>query len=297
MPIHEIAALAAAACWAVSGLISATPVTALGPFAFNLIRQGMVTAMLVVFVLATGRLDGVDRGALGPLIASGLVGILAGDTLLFVTLRRMGPRRTGALFALNAPMAALFGWAFLGERLGLVAGLGIALSAAGVALAVLGRPGRAGAHRYEAVRGPVWQGVALGLMAAAGQAGGSLIARPVMAQGFDPVLGSLIRVAVAVAGLAVIMALRLPVTRMQGRLTLPLAGQIAASGLLAMVIGMTLLLFALQGGEVGVVATLSALSPVVILPILWAVTGARPSAASWAGAVLACVGVALIFLR
>lgn len=60
---------------------------------------------------------------------------------------------------------------------------------------------------------------------------------------------------------------------------------------------MTLLLYALQGGKVGIVGTLSALSPVLILPVLWATTGARPSATSWLGALIAVAGMGLIFLR
>lgn len=47
----------------------------------------------------------------------------------------------------------------------------------------------------------------------------------------------------------------------------------------------------------GIVSTLSALSPVFILPGLWIVTGARPSATSWLGAAIAVAGMALIFLR
>ena len=43
----------------------------------------------------------------------------------------------GAVFALNAPMAALMGWWLLGESLPPRAILGIALTAAGVALAIL----------------------------------------------------------------------------------------------------------------------------------------------------------------
>lgn len=297
MPIHELAALGAALCWAITGLMSAWPVAVLGPFGFNLIRQAMVTAMLAVFVLGTGRLAGVDPAALAPLVLSGLVGILLGDTMLFFALKRLGPRRTGAMFALNAPLAALAGWALLDEKLTALAVFGVVACTAGVAIAVLGRPGRSGSHRFEAMHGPIWQGLALGLLAAAGQAGGSLIARPVMAQGFDPAVGSLIRVGVAVAGLALIMALRHPITHIQGRLTWPLALQIAGSGLIAMAVGMTLLLFALQGGKVGIVSTLSALSPVMILPVLWVVTGARPSLTSWLGAIIACAGMGLIFLR
>ena len=47
-----------------------------------------------------------------------------------------------------------------------------------------------------------------------------------------------------------------------------MTAQIAASGVIAMVIGMTLLLSALQGGKVGIVSTLSALSPVMIAGFL-----------------------------
>jgi uncharacterized membrane protein len=60
---------------------------------------------------------------------------------------------------------------------------------------------------------------------------------------------------------------------------------------------MTLLLFALSGGKVGIVSTLSATSPVLILPMLWATTGERPAQGAWAGAALVVAGMALIFLR
>ena len=60
---------------------------------------------------------------------------------------------------------------------------------------------------------------------------------------------------------------------------------------------MTLLLYALAGGKVGIVSTLSATSPVIILPMLWARTGERPAAGAWAGAALVVAGMALIFLR
>lgn len=294
MPIHELAALGAAICWAMTGLLSAGPVAALGPFGFNLVRQAFVTVLLAAIVLATGRWRGLDPAWLGPLVWSGLVGIFMGDSVLFFALRRLGPRRTGALFAMNAPIAAVLGWAVLGETLSVQGAAGVALCSAGVAVCVLGR---GGAHRFDAVRGRVWTGVGLGLLAALGQAGGSLIARPAMEAGMDPMVGSLVRVAVAVVCLAVLMATRLPPTRIAGPLTVPVAGQIALSGVLAMVIGMTLLLYALQGGKVGIVSTLSALSPVMILPILWVVTGERPGAASWAGALIAVAGMALIFLR
>lgn len=297
MPVYELAALGAAICWAVTGILSQSAAQALGPFGFNRLRQAMVAVMLGVIVLATGRWHGIAADDLWRLSLSGVIGIFLGDTLLYVALIRLGPRRAGALFALNAPMAAVMGWLFLGEALSPLAALGVALSTLGVAMAVLGRAGRSGGHRFEAVQGSVWIASGYGLLAAAGQALGSLIARPVMAQGFDPYAASLIRVAVAVVCLILLMALPIRAVQPLARPTPRVILLSALSGLIAMVMGMTLLMFALQGGKVGIVSTLSALSPVLILPVLWAMTGARPSATSWAGALIAVAGMALIFLR
>lgn len=295
LPVFELAALGAAICWAITGLMVAPPLQRLGTFAFNAYRQAFTALVLLLIVGIGGRWQGAAPSHIGPLILSGMIGIFVGDTVLFAAVSRLGPRRAGALFALNAPMAAILGWAVLGEALSALAWLGVLLCAAGVGLAVLGRPGRSGSHSFEAVRGPISVGILLGLIAALAQATGSLIARPVMEQGFDPFTASLIRVTTAAICLGVLVALPFPQVKPQGRLDLRLFAMLAASGILAMAIGMSLLLFALQGGKVGIVSTLSALSPVIILPLLWIVTGARPSAASWAGAIIAMTGMALIF--
>ena len=80
----------------------------------------------------------------------------------------------------------------------------------------------------------------------------------------------------------------------------PLSPRVAAmtalTAFLGLGVGMTLLLYALAGGKVGIVSTLSATSPVLILPLLWLRTGQRPGGGAWAGAALVVAGMALIFL-
>ncbi len=68
----------------------------------------------------------------------------------------------------------------------------------------------------------------------------------------------------------------------------------AFSGFLSLAMGMTLLLFALSGGETGVVSTISATTPVIILPLLWLRTGQRPAAGAWLGALFVVAGLAFI---
>jgi drug/metabolite transporter (DMT)-like permease len=192
-------------------------------------------------------------------------------------------------------MAAILGWALLGEVLSLQAAFGIGLAAFGVALAVLGRP-RADAHRFESLTGALLTGVLFGLGAALGQAVGSLIARPVMAGGLDPYLASLIRVGASGAMMALLVTTPLA-PRRPYPITPGVLGLTLATALIGLALGMTLFLYALQGPETGIVATLSATSPVIILPLLWLRTGQRPSWLSWTGALLTVVGLALIFLR
>lgn len=292
---YELAALAAAMCWAVAGLISAGPSKQLGAIAFNQLRMTIVFVALGAYALATGSWRSIGGGDAELLILSGFIGIFLGDTALFLTLNRLGPRRTAILFATNAPMSVVLGWILLGEALSPGALFGIALVVTGVVLSILFGKRRAQLHHWESVTGPVWLGVTLGLAAALSQSVGSIIARPVMEGGVDPVAASALRVGVAALGLTILMRLPVALFKPRGGLTVRLTGFVAASGLLAMGLGMTLLLFALEGGEVGIVSTLSATSPALILPLLWIATGERPALGAWIGAALVVAGSALIF--
>jgi len=59
-------------------------------------------------------------------------------------------------------------------------------------------------------------------------------------------------------------------------------------------IGMTLLLYGLALGDAGVITTLSATTPVMILPLLWISTGVRPPLMAWVSAVVTLSGIVLI---
>ncbi len=295
MPLFELAALGAAACWALTGLISAGPAQHLGAIGFNRARMCMVFAMLALFVLVTGRWTTIDRAEALPLALSGFVGIFVGDNALFLTLNRLGPRRTGILFAMNAPLSVLLGWIFLSEDLSSRAFTGILTTFAGVVLAIAFGKRRSQLHHWESVKGPLWVGLSLGFTAALAQSLGSLIARPVMAAGADPVAASTLRIGVAALGLVLLTQLPIKAFRPANPLTLSVAATVALSGFLALAIGMTLLLFALSGGEVGIVSTLSATTPAILLPLLWFRTKELPALGAWVGAFLVIAGTALIF--
>lgn len=293
--VYLAAALGAATCWAVTGFVSAGPSQHLGAIAFNRIRLAFVFALLSLVAWFGGGWTMLDAGLLWPLVLSGFIGVFLGDTALFLTLNRLGPRRTAILFGTNAPMAALLGWWWLGEALSLQAVLGIGITVAGVSLAVIFGKRQSQLHQWETVRGALWAGVLLGLAAALSQAIGSLLARPAMLAGADPVAASALRVGVGALGLTMLMALPLRAFKRQGDYTARNLGMVALTGLLGMGIGMTLLMVALRGGEVGVVSTLSSTSPAIQLPLLWWLTRECPAPSAWVGAALVVCGTAMLF--
>lgn len=292
-----MAALGAALCWAVGGMVAFHPISHLGAISFNRIRMPMVFLMLSFMALFTGGWNTIAMTSFNPLIVSGIVGIFLGDTALFLTLFRLGPRRTSVLFATNAPFTIILGYLFLRERIGIIALLGCTLVLAGVTCAIMfGNDGKQ-KHRWESVRGSYPIGITLGLFAALCQALGVIIVKPALEMGVEPVAASAVRVGVSAICLTLVYFINqksIP-ARKELALSPSLLGWIAISGLIGMAIGMTLLLYALANGSAGVVSTLSATAPVIMLPLLWIKTKERPSSGAWLGALLVIMGTGIIF--
>ncbi len=296
MTIYELAALGAATLWAFGGMLSATPSRELGAIAYVQLRMVIVGVMLALYVLIAGTWTSVQAAYLQPLILSGFIGIFLGDVLFFSTLNRMGPRRTVVLYSLAAPISVLLGWVFLGEVLTGLQILGVSIIVAGVVLAVIFGKRKDQQHQWEAIKGPIWIGIGFGVTAALMQSIGVIIARPVMAAGVDPVAASAVRVGVAAIFLSMLVLLPLKVVKRKNPLTPKLLGLTVLAGVNGMGIGMTLLLFALIGGEAGIVSTIVATSPVILLPMLWIKTKEVPALGAWIGAGLVVIGSGFLFI-
>lgn len=295
MLIAVAGALGAASCWAIGSLVSVYPAQALGAAAFNRTRMCVVGLMLIVAASVLGTWATLQSDFFSALILSGLVGIFIGDTALFATLRRMGPRRTAILFALNAPITTFLGFLVLGETLPSLALAGCTLVLGGVVLAIVYGKRKSQLHEWENIRGPLPVGILLGVSAATAQAVGLMISKPILDAGADPVAASAVRV--GVAALALVCANLLPIKQFkpQAQMNKSLFFWIVLSGFLGMGLGMTLLMVALAHGDSGVVATLSATSPVMMLPLIWLRTKECPATGAWIGAIAVVVGTGMIF--
>lgn len=296
MTIYEMAALVAATLWAVGGMISAEPSRVLGAIAYVQIRMVIIGFLMAIWVLVAGTWQTIGSEHLQALILSGFTGIFLGDTTLFLTLNRLGPRRTAILFSLAAPISVLLGWVFLDEHLSLLQILGVLVITIGVVMAVVFGKRKDQQHHWESIKGPIWVGVSLGVFAAFCQAIGSIIARPIMEAGVDPVAASTVRVVTSAAFLSILVRLPIAALKRANPLTPRLLGLTVLAGVNGMGIGMTLFLFALEGGEVGIISTLSATSPAILLPLLWIKTKEVPAFGAWVGAGLVVAGSGLLFI-
>lgn len=294
---YDLLALGAAVCWAFTSVMSATPARHLGTFAFTRWRMALVLLLLLPVVLFTGSWRSLSLSDCGVMAVSGFIGIFVGDTALFAAMNRLGPRRTSVLFATHAFFSALLGFWLLDERMGAQALLGGALVMGGVMTAILLGHHKDEAHSLELDRGHWGLGVALGLLAALCQALSSLIAKPVMVSGVDPVAATAVRVGATCVAQFVLLWSGYAGARALQPTTPRILLQVGWIGFLGMGVGMSMILLALQHGDVGMVAILSSVSPVLLLPLLWWRLGRAPAPGAWLGAALTVLGTALVLLR
>lgn len=290
MYIAEILALSAAVCIAMSGMLVSELQGRLPLLDLARLQMGAAFLMTAVASLAVGGWRTVEFWQFGFLALSSLFGIIIASTTYLAAIYTAGPRMTALLFSLTAPFAVLLGYVFLDETLNLRQGVGIACVLAGVLLAL---GGRSSARAKASVS---WIGIGFGVVTAFGQALGSLAARPAMASGVEPFSAMAVRSGVAALFFLLLMFVPHPALKPAAHITRRSLGFAVGSAFFGVGLGMSLLMAALALGSVGIVSTLSSMTPVVILPMVWARTGNVPPASAWIGAALAVLGTGLISL-
>ncbi|SBS39100.1 EamA-like transporter family protein [Marinomonas spartinae] len=301
MPFAELSGLVAALCWTISSLMAPRLIHRFGTMRFNTIRITIASCLLILISLLGQRFDASLWQHSPLVILSGLLGIFLGDTMLFTAVHRLGPRRTGVLFATNAPMSIFLSWLFLNEALSLTQLLACGLVFSGVIIAILFGKRREQLHEWEQTKGKLSTGVLFALGGALGQACGALLSKPALLDGADPIAVSTVRV--SAGAIALLLAYGLYYRHRRPASSLPFSELtrsdfigITALATIGMVVGMSVLVWGVGHANVGIVTTLSAIIPVLILPGLWITTKQRPAFGAWIGAILVVIGAALIVL-
>ncbi len=296
MIYYYFLAILAALCWSISSLISADISRTIGGLVFNRLRLFFVSIMLILYTTAIDTWKTIELDLLNIIILSGIIGVFFGDTLLFIALQKIGPRRNNILFALAAPFTILLNIFFLKQNMTLIELIGCFTVFIGVVIAIAYGSNKENSHRWESIEGSLYLGIIFGILAALCQAIGLIIMKPILDLGVDPIASAAVRTSVSAILLSFTFMSNNKYLVSLNPITMKLVFKSIISGFLGMALGMSLLLVALQHADAGIVATLSSTSPVLVLFLIWVLTKKLPTLGAWIGTVLAIVGTGLIFI-
>ena len=296
MIYYYFLAILAALCWSISSLISVDISRTIGGLVFNRLRLFFVSIMLILYTTAIDTWKTIELDLLNIIILSGVIGVFFGDTLLFIALQKIGPRRNNILFALAAPFTILLNIFFLKQNMTLIELIGCFTVFIGVVIAIAYGTNKENSHRWESIEGSLYLGIIFGILAALCQAIGLIIMKPILDLGVDPIASAAVRTSVSAILLSFTFMSNNKYLVSLNPITMKLVFKSIISGFLGMALGMSLLLVALQHADAGIVATLSSTSPVLVLFLIWLLTKKLPTLGAWMGTVLAIVGTGLIII-
>ncbi len=296
-----IFAFLTALLFAVSAATSTRLTTMVSTISANFWRLLLAAILLALIAML------VEPGSLHPapfgwLFLSGVIGFGIGDIALFLAYPRIGSRLTILInFCLATLCGAFADWIWLGDTIRAAEWPAVAAVFAGLAIALLARPARGAQLRI----GSHAVGVVAALVAGLGQGFGASISRHAerVADAEGVAMGGISVAAQRVfAGLCCVALVYLW-RRTQHKIPAPTqpirrwSPWLLGAVLCGPVIGVSCFQQALmEVGNSGVVMAVVATSPLILIPLAWAMEGDRPTRLSLAGAVIGVGGVAALAL-
>ncbi len=133
--IGELAALGAAVSWTVSALFYRKALEGAKPVSANIIRLAATGAILLVFLVAIGRLEAltsIDFELFVLAAVSGIIGLGVGDTLYLVSLKAIGVSRAVPLACVYPLFSLLWAILIFGEQVTANVALGAVVIVLGI---------------------------------------------------------------------------------------------------------------------------------------------------------------------
>jgi len=304
-----LAAFLTTICFSVSAISGHRCAKALGGLEANFWRLAIAAVLLGCYsILGGGHLFGA---AFGAFALSGLVGVGCGDMAFFQALPRLGSRLTVLLIqCLSVPIAALAEWLWLGTKLTGPQALCGVLILAGIWMALA--PPK---DTHALLPGKKSTGIIFAVLAAAGNGLGAVLSRNAYrisraaGEDLDGPTAALDRI---MGGLfiAALVVLIVRWRQVQWRLRpaelgnaleqkwRPIWPWVLTTSLAGQTLGVSCFQWALKSYPTGVILPIVALTPLVTIPLSWAIEQERPCLRSLSGGIVAVSGViALLSLK
>jgi len=282
-----LAALGAGASWALGSILFRSLADHTSALGLNL-AKGLVGLVYLGVALAVVGVVSMSQSATILLALSGIIGIALGDTLFFMALVRLEPRRTVLLATVGQAFTVLLALAVLGERPTPVAWLGITAIIGGITWVMR--------EQSPAEGSSTTAGIWLGLGAAACMSIGIILAKLGVEE--VPALQALtVRMSAGMAGLFLVGLYRRSLSDwlrplcVQARLTRLLWADVVIIGG-----GFYLSMLALEWTDATLASVLISTEPLFILPLAAWLLREKISTRAILGAVIVVAGVGLILV-
>lgn len=300
--IGQLAALATAFCWTITGITYQIAGKKIGSVNVNMIRMVIAIVLLSTYgYIAYGSFLPVNATPhnLLWLSLSGLVGFVLGDLCLFQAYVVVGARVGMLVMTLSSPIAAIFGWLIMGETMSAMSLLGMALTLGGIALVILERPTDSSENGREngklRLSYPL-KGILLALGGAFGQGFGLVLSKYGIGN-YNAIQGTQIRAIAALVGFAVVFFFIRQWPKFFQSLRSPKVISVVAIGsVFGPFLGVSLSLFAIQHTTTGVASTIMSIMPILIIPVSILLFKEKVTLKEVIGALIAIGGVGLFFL-
>ncbi len=293
----ELAALAGAMIWAIASVVYSHLGQRLSPLVLNLVKSGLAILMLVLTLAVLQQpLAATSSTPVLLLLLSGAIGIGLGDTAFFGCINRLGARRALLMEALAPPLTALLALLTLHEYLQAIAWWGIALTVAGVTWVIAERTRPATLSLPMDAPPSQWRvGVALGVLAALGQAVGAVLSRAALATtDISPLWSTVLRLVAGVFVLSLGVGRQPHLLRELKWLRSPkVLRTLVFVAFAGTYLGIWLQQTALKFTAAGIAQSLGATSPLFVLPLALRL-GEPLSVRAWLGVLIALAGIWLL---
>ena len=292
--IGYVLAISAAAIWSGVALSATRMVRYFGSYNYNLLRLLGIIVIFSPYVFLRWQPLYFENYIFLAIFLSSVIGIIIGDTFLFICLKRLGPRRQALLFSMQIPFTIVLAEIFLQSLPSITELVGCALIFSGILIAIQFNRSIPN-DDLENIQGNKYTGLLAGIGLALCQSIGIILMKPALGS-TDPIIVSYLRIIIA----AVIMFGSLFFIK-NNRLWEKMKDYKKTIfsiflGFMGMGVGMTMLIYALKFGNPGVISTLSSTMPIMIIPILWIITKNYAGHLAVIGAALTCLGAGIIFL-
>lgn len=293
--IGEITALIAAFCWTITGLSFESAGKKVGSLAVNFITLifGFIFISTYTY-FARGYIFPVDATVQNWtfLSLSGIIGFFLGDLFLFRAYVELGTRISLLIMASSPPLTALLGFLFLKEEISPLGILGMLITVIGIAIVILS--GDKKNKRFKLNHSI--KGISYAFLGAIGQSLGTIFSKFGM-NGYNPFAATQIRI---IAGFISFFILFLYLNKwgdikeaLKNKKALAI---IALGSVFGSFLGVSMQLTSLQYTSAGITATITSITPVIIIPFSILIFKEKVTRREVLGALLSVLGVGVLFL-